>query len=249
MRNVALAIAAGVALFLILALGGLLSAFESLVPAVLVVVLAYYLLARRSFKQVETIFNEASKALTAMPPRLDLAISTLERAYAFAPWQYGVRSQVDTQIGVIYFLQQEFSKALPYLARSQSLGHWMGGAMLGVIHYKKKDHDAMRKTFDLVVKRAKGQGLAWNLYAYLLLQIGDRDGAQRLLAEGLKKTKNDPKVAEALLAVQNGKKIKMRSYKEQWYQFHLERPPLDQQQQQFMTGGGRISKIQRRGRW
>lgn len=246
MRNVALAIVAGVVLWALLFFTGLLSAFEAVAPGVIVVFLAYYLLARRTFKQVEAIFNNASKALTAVPPKLDLAIATLQKAYALAPWQFGVRSQVDTQIGVIYFLQQDFNKAMPYLQRSLTLGHWMGAAMLAVIYYKKKDHDAMRKTLDVVVKRAKGQGLAWSLYAYLLLQVGDREGAQRVLAEGVKKTKNDTKVAEALLAVQNGKKLKMRSYKEQWYQFHLERPPVDQQQQVM---GGRLSRIQRRGRW
>ena len=55
------------------------------------------------------------------------------------------------------------------------------------------------------------------------------------------------KVKEALLAVQNGKKIKMKAYKEQWYQFHLERPPVDQQQAAFMQG--KMGKMARRGRW
>jgi len=246
MRNVGLAIAAGVVFFALLFVTHLLSAYEAIVPGVLAAALAYYLLARRTFKQVEAVFNEASRSLTSMPPRLELAVSTLEKAYAFAPWQFGVRSQVDSQIGVIYFLQQEFKKAQPYLERSLSLGHWMGGAMLGVIHYKRKEHEAMKKTFETVLKRAKGQGLAWNLYAYLLLQLGEREAAQTLLGEAVKKTKNDPKVQEALLAVQNNKKINMRGYKEQWYQFHLERPP--QQQPTFMPGG-RVTKSERRGRW
>ncbi len=246
MRNLALAIAAGVLVFVLLAATRLLSPFEAIAPAVLVVFLAYYLLARRTFKKVEAVFTDASKSLQSMPPRLELAISTLEKGYAFVPWQFGVRSQVDTQIGVIHFLQKDFKKAQPYLERSLTMGHWMGGAMLGVIYYKRKENDAMRKTFDTVVKRAKGQGLAWNLYAYLLLQLGDREAAQKLLAEAVKKTKNDAKVKDALLAVQNNKKINMRSYKEQWYQFHLETPPP--QQAPFMPGG-RLTKADRRGRW
>jgi tetratricopeptide (TPR) repeat protein len=245
MWNVALAVVTGLLAFAVLLLSPL-TAYESTAPAVLVVIVAYFLLARRAFKKVEAIFNEASKSLTAMPPKLELAVSTLEKAYTLAPWQLGVRSQVDTQIGVIYFLQQEFKKAQPYLERSKNLGHWLGGAMLGVIQYKRKEHDAMRQTLDVVVKRAKSQGLAWTLYAYLLLQIGDREGAQKLLVTAVKRTKDDQKVKEALLAVQNGKKINMRAYKEQWYQFHLERPP--QQQSTFMPGG-RLSKLERRGRW
>jgi tetratricopeptide (TPR) repeat protein len=245
MRNLALAIAAGVIIFGLLFVTRSLSAFEAIAPGVLAVLVTYFVLARRSFKRVEAVFNEASKSLSAMPPKLELAISTLEKAYVLAPWQFGIRSQVDTQIGVIHFLQQDFKKAQPFLERSLTLGHWLGGAMLGVIQYKRKDNEAMRKTFDVVVKRAKGQSLPWNLYAYLLMQLGDRDGAQKVLVQALKKTKNDSKVQDALLAVQNGKRINMRAYKEQWYQFHLERPP---QQQGFMPGG-RLSKIERRGRW
>jgi len=245
MRNLGLALLAGAIVFALLFVTGLLSAFEAIAPGVITVFVSYFVLMRRTLKRVEAVFTEASKALASAPPKLDLAIATLEKAYVFGVWQFGVRSQVDTQIGVIHFLQQDFKKAQPFLERSLGIGYWLGGAMLGVIYYKRKDHDAMRKTFDLVIKRAKGQGLAWTLYAYLLTQVGDREAAQGLLATAVKKTKNDAKVQEALLAVQNGKKINMRTYKEQWYQFHLERPPA---QQAFMPGG-RMSKIERRGRW
>jgi tetratricopeptide (TPR) repeat protein len=248
MRNLVYALVAGLATFALFYFTGLLSAAESSAPAVLAVVIAYFVLARRSFKKTELIFTEAGKALQSMPPKLDLAISTLEKAYAIAPEQFGVKSQIDTQIGVIYFLQQDFNRALPYLRSSLSFGHWLGGAMLGVIHYKKKDHAEMKKTFEVVTKRAKKQGLVWNLYAYLLQQIGDNDGAQKVLIEAEKQTGKDAKVSENLLAVQNGKKVKMRGYKEQWYQFHLERPPADQQQQ-MVFGGGRLGKAARRGRW
>ena len=118
--------------------------------------------------------------------------------------------------------------------------------MLGVIYYKKKNHEEMRKTFTVVTKRAKKQGIVWNLYAYLLCQIGARDEALQILILGLKKTKEDTKIKDSLLNLQNGKKIKMKMYKEQWYQFHLERPPT-----QYAQGaaGGKLSKHQRRGRW
>lgn len=248
MRNLLYALGCGVLVFAALFLPNILNAPESAVPALIAVLVAYFVLARRTFKTLESVFAEAAKALQSMPPKIDLAIAGLEKGYALAPLQFGVRSQVDTQIGMIYFLQQEFNKAMPCLKRSLSFGHWMGGAMLGVIQYKRKDHAEMRKTMDMVVKKAKGQSLAWTLYAYLLTQIGDDNAAQRVLVEALKKTKDDSKVKDALLAVQNGKKIKMRAYKEQWYQFQLERPPVNHQQQ-LMLGGGRMSKAARRGRW
>tara|TARA_Y100001934_G_C12251123_1_gene725196 strand:- start:94 stop:834 length:741 start_codon:yes stop_codon:yes gene_type:complete len=246
MKNILFALGIGIAIFAVLYFPELLRLGEAIVPAVLASMIAYFVLARRAFKKVETIFGAASQFLQSPPPKFDLAIRKMEEAYALGPYQIGIKSQVDAQIGTLYFLQKEFNKALPYLQRSLGFGHWMSGAMLAVIYYKKKNHDEMRKTFEVVTKRAKKQGIVWNLYAYLLCQIGEKDAAQQILITALKKTKNDAKVQESLLNLQNGKKIKMKSYKEQWYQFHLERPPTQYQQAQV---GGKISKQQRRGRW
>ncbi len=246
MLNILYAILAGAAVFSALFFPGVLGLGEAIVPGILAVMIAYYLLARRTFKQVEGLVNVAANNLQSQPPRFELAIQGLEKAYQYNRVQFGVRTQIDSQIGVIYFLQKEFTKALPYLAKSTVFGHWLGVGMLAVIHYKKKHHDEMRKVLETVTKRGKKQSLAWNLRAYLLCQIGDRDAAQRILVEGLKKTKDDPKVKEALLQLQNGKKIKMRGYKEQWYQFHLERPPAQYQMQAMPMRGG---KAARRGRW
>ena len=181
-----------------------------------------------------------------MPPQFTTAVATLQQGYPIARQQLGIRSQIDTQIGVIYYLQQDFNKALPYLKKSSWLAHWVGGAMLSVIYYKKKNFEQMRKTMDWVTRRARKNGLAWNLYAYLLINIGDKGAAQRILTEGVKYAKDDPRVQEALLALQNGKKFKMRVYKDQWYQFHLEKPV-----QQLQTRGTtmQLGRAARRGRW
>ena len=245
MLNLLWALGSGLLLTAALRLLRLLSVAEAAVPGVLLAVAVYVVRARRSFRQVEAIFRHGNALLQRQPPNFARAIAHMEGAYALCRWQFGVRSQVDTQIGVLYFLQKEFSRALPYLKRSLLLGYWMGGAMLGVIYYKKHDHAQMRKTFEVVVRRAKKQSLAWMLYAYLLGQIGERQEAIKLLLQGQKTAGDDRRLAEALLALQNGQKIRMKSYREQWYQFHLERPPMQLQQAQ---GASRAFRQQRRGR-
>lgn len=246
MYNLFISIAACIFTTLALSLTGLLSLGEASIPGLLALVVTYFVLARRSFKQIERVFGHAMRSLQAVPPKMELAISTLEAARAVGKWQFGIESQIDSQIGTIHFLQQKFDKAFPYFNRSLNFGHWMAGAMLGVIHYKKKNHDEMKRVFEVVVKKAKKASLAWNLYAYLLQQVGDREAAQALLVRALKKTDDDPRVKESLLAVQNGKKIKMKAYKDQWYQFHLERPPM-QYQMAGAGGMGKVSKKARRG--
>lgn len=247
MINLVIALLVGAATTNVLFLTDLLSAGEASVPGIFAAFVAYFVLARRSMKRLEGTANKAMQAMQSMPPKLDLAIQTLESARPQAAWQFGIASQIDSQIGMIHFLNQKYDKALPYLEKSLSFGHWMSGAMLGVIHYKKKNHQQMKRVFEIVVRKGKRQSLAWNLYAYLLQQIGEADAAQKMLVKAASATKNDPKIKDSLLAVQNGKKIKMRAYKEQWYQFQLERPPT--QYQLVPAGGhGKISRKMRRGR-
>jgi len=246
MINTVLAFCCGIFVWGILFATHWLNFGEAVVPGVIALLVTYFLLARRTFKQVEKIALEAAKFLQNMPPKFDLAIQQLQKAYPLARFQIGVKSQIDGQIGMIYFLNRDFVKAMPYLQSAQLFGHWSGTAMLAVAQFKKKDYVAMKKTLEVVVKRAKTQSLAWNLYAYLLEEIGEKTEAMAVLVRAVKATKNDPKVQEALLCAQNNRRFKMRVYKEQWYQFHLERPPVEQHPSQMM---GRQGRMARRGRW
>jgi hypothetical protein len=222
-----------------------LSLAAALVPGALVGLITAMVLARRTFKQLEAVMMRGAACLQSMPPKPEQAIAIMQQAYPLAKRQFGIKSQIDAQIGIIYFLQREFGRAQPYLSRSLLFGHWMAGAMLGVIQYKKKDVAGMRRTFATVLRKAKNQGLAHSLYAYLLVQVGDRDGAQKVLSAAAAHTGADPRVKEGLLALQNGRKLKMRAYHEQWYQFHLERPPMAQP---MMQAGGKAQRMARRGR-
>ena len=239
MLNIVYSLGAGFLVFAALYFPRVLNAGESLVPAFIAAVAAMFVLGRSIFRQMEKLFAEAGKDLQAQ--RFDAAIKTLKSGYSLEKKQFGVRSQLDSQIGMIMYLRKEFKESIPYLERSRRLGHWLGVAMLAVAHYKKKDHEKMRETFELLVKRAKKQGLAWNLYAYCLSQIGDDAGAQAVLSRGAAVAKTDDRVKENLLNVQNGKKIKMRGYANEWYQFHLEAPPM-----QMMDGRSQFSARRRR---
>lgn len=239
MLNVVISLAIGAAVFFALWLPKLLKLGEALVPAFIVAIVALFVLGRKVFKELEATFAQAAKELQSQ--RFDAAIALLKSAYALNRRQFGVRSQLDSQIGMILYLRKDFSGAIPYLESARRLGHWLGVAMLAVAYYKKKDQARMRETFELLVKRAQKQGLAWNLYAYCLTQLGDDAGAQNVLARGVVKVKEDKRVQENLLAVQNGKKLKMKGYAEQWYQFHLEAPPV-----QTMDGRSMFSARRRR---
>lgn len=239
MLNILYSLGAGALVFAALYFPRLLNVGEALVPAFIAAIATMFVLGRAIFKRMEALFAEAGKDLQNQ--RFDAAIKTLKSGYALDKRQFGVRSQLDSQIGMILYLRKEFNESIPYLERSRRLGHWLGVAMLAVAYYKKKDHAKMKATFEHLTSRAKKQGLAWNLYAYCLSQIGDDAGAQAVLVRGDVATKGDKRVKENLLNVQNGKKIKMKGYADQWYQFHLEAPPM-----QMMDGRSQFSARRRR---
>lgn len=248
MKNLLFAIALGLAVFAGLFFPGWLRLGEAMVPGVFALMLAYFILARRSMKKFEAIVTAVGQKLQTPPPRFDQAIRALESCYPLGKEQFGIHSQIEGQIGTIYFLQKEFNKALPYLQSPTPalFGHWMTTAMLAVIQYKKRQHEQMQVTLKKVAKQAKKEALPWCVVAYLYTQVGENEKAQSTLADALAATKDDARVKDALLAVQNNKKIKMRVFKEQWYQFHLERPPAQYQQKQMPM---RMGKRARRGSW
>lgn len=239
MYNILLSLLAGVATFSLLYFTRLLSLGEAIVPSIIVFGVTMFMLGRRIFKQLEPLFERVGKELQQQ--RFDPAIAVLKSGYPLGKWQFGVPTQLDSQIGMILYLRKDFSAAIPYLSRSKRMGHWLGVAMLAVAYYKKKDMARMHEAFETLASRAKKQGLAWNLYAYCLTQLGKNEEAQAVLVRGDTATKDDKRVKDNLLALQNGKKMKMRGYAEQWYQFHLDAPP-----QMMMDGRSQFSARRRR---
>jgi hypothetical protein len=80
------------------------------------------------------------------------------------------------------------------------------------------------------VKYNRKESLLWNLYAWCLWKRGDGEEAMRVLNRGREVLKNDEKIESNLEALRNKKKMKMRGWKEMWYQFHLEAPPQPKMQ-------------------
>jgi hypothetical protein len=48
-----------------------------------------------------------------------------------------------------------------------------------------------------------------------------------VLARAVETNPTDEKLKSNMVALQNEKKLKMKAYSPEWYQFHLEKPPMD----------------------
>lgn len=240
MINLAIALVSGTVVTLIFgySLGATgFSIWYGIAPGLITAIGAYIFLARRIFKKVQDLASEAQQlAQGAQSPKsrnIDQAVKTLKQGYDYAKWQFLVQSQIDAQIGTILYSAQKFDQAENYL-KGAIAKNWVAKTMLGTLYYKKKKFDKMEEAFEEAVVANKKQALAWNIYAYCLWKSRKRDKAIEVLNRALEKI-DDERTESNLKALKNNRRMKMRKWGGQWYQFHLDKPP----QKQMRGGGGR----------
>ena len=239
MINLLVSLAAGAAVAAAILLGSSFGWAAAALPGAVAAVAAYLLLSRRTFKKLETLFEEAQKEIMAQ--KFERAIRTLEGGFALAPWQFLIRTQIHSQIGVLQYVRQEFDAALPHLEKSFSR-HWLARAMLATSRYRRRDLDGAMKVFEAAARANKKEGLVWAVYAWCLDKEGRHDEAVAVMGRAAKANPTDEKVKAVLQSLQNDKKLKLgKVYEEQWFQFHLERMP-----ETMGPRGGRRVVFQRR---
>jgi len=223
MYNLLISLAIGLAVSAALALGTELGIAAAIFPGLLAAAVAYFVLARRSWKRLEAIFDVMQREVQAQ--KFDKAVQTLQGGFALAPWQFLVASQLHSNIGILLYLRQDMDAALPHLEKSFSR-NWIARGMLGVTRYRRRDLGGMKKVLDDAVAVSKKEGVLWSAYAWILEKEGRHEEAIKLLGRAVAANASDEKLKSSLQALQNGKKLKLgKLYGEQWFQFMLERPP------------------------
>ncbi|HSM94063.1 MAG TPA: hypothetical protein VLT47_14390 [Anaeromyxobacteraceae bacterium] len=223
MYNLVISLAAGLAVGLAVALTTQLGAVAAIIPGLVVAVAAYLVLVRRSWKQLEAIFDGVQKELQAQ--RVDKALQLLQSGFRLAPWQFLVASQLHSNIGILHFVKGNDEAALPHLEKSFTR-NWIARAMLGVAKYRARDLAGMTRVLDEAVKVNKKEGLLWQVYAWILEKEGRHADAVSLLGRAVDANPADEKLKTSLQALQNDKKLKLgKLYAEQWFQFRLEAVP------------------------
>lgn len=193
-------------------------------PALVVFGAAYFLLTKNVSQKMEQAMMAIQREIQA--GRVDGAIKLLEdMKRRFGNMQFFAKATIDGQIGSIHFMQKKFKTARPYLENS-FVRLWNAKAMLGVLQGKDKDFDGMDETFERAAKYSPKQGVMWCTWAWIHWKAGHKDRAIGILTRGNEAIGEADEALKAnLLALQNNKKMKMKSYGDQWYQFHLEVHP------------------------
>lgn len=261
MYNLAISIGLGTVGFLLGWLGGN-TWVAGIFPAFIVLLASYFLLARRSGRQLEAIMRRAMAEVEALKPEKLAAIAQRTRSekavrdaqqaalqkvraimnegFALAPWQFLVASQLHAQIGALDYQEGNYAEARKHLEKTWTR-NWMAQVQLAAIDWREdRKAEALKR-----LEKAKGGGdkepLFWGVYAWMALESGDKDRALALVAEGQKKLPNNKPLGEFADAIRNQKRVQPRVFGDAWYQFfpeHITEAEKQAMAQRFMQPKG-----------
>jgi tetratricopeptide (TPR) repeat protein len=241
MLNLALSLLASVLVHLGLTLFAGVEPWIAGTAAIVTFFLLYFLMTRFIMKKIGILMEGAQRDLQA--GRAEKAVKALQGGFKYAKWQFYIKGQLNAQIGTILYLKRDFNEAFDYLQKG-FVRHWVAMGMLGICYMKRNKPEKMRDTFEKATAASRKEPMIWNLYAYCLEKIGQKDRAIAVMEKGIKKVGGNDTLQENLDLLKAGKKMKMQEFGDLWYQFHLEsQGTLIKQQTKAMQGR---RKIQRR---
>jgi len=234
MLNLAISLAATAAVFAVgtVVAGHWIAGFA---PAILVLLVTYFLLARRTSNRLQAVMEAAGKA--AQRQKLDEARRLLEEARPLGRWQFLVESQVEAQLGALDYILRDFKSARPHLEKAFSR-NWMAQGMLAAIDFRDGDVEAAAKRMEKVNLFARKEALYWGLYAYLHAESRQPEKALEILGRALKLLPRNEALKGMQQAVSNRKKLRMKDFGDTWYTFFPEQFPMRRAAQQAVQGRG-----------
>lgn len=208
-------------------------------PAVLVLGIVWFLLARRTGQRVQAVMATAMEHAQAQ--RMDDARRVLTEAMPLGQWQYLVTEQIELQLGSLDYLeaaglglQKQVTASKAAFANAKAhfevaakggwrrlLLGWQPTAMLACsLHREGRSDDALK----LLATASTGRTdpVFWGLYAWMLNENRRRDEALQVLGRGLKEHAKSPPLLTMQEALSNKKRPDMMPFGEQWYAFFPE---------------------------
>lgn len=234
MLTLIIALAAGVLVGLGLHYAAGLALMYVITAGALAAIALYFLAYRFVSKKIQAVMEVVQRDM--MANRVEKAIKTLESTNSYAKWLFFHKAMINAQIGSIYYLKRDFGKAFDHLQNGFTR-HWGAMGMLAICYMHKNKTAKMIETFNKAVMGTKKEPVLWELYAFCLDKVGEREKAISTLEKGLKKIKDHENMTANLAALQDGRKMKMQAYGDLWYQFHLEKQgAIIKKQTKAMTG-------------
>lgn len=228
MYNLLISLAITLGIFGLVA--ALMQPVAAIVPALFVFPLAMFLLARRTGKLVEA---ELSDLPTLLQARKVDEVKEIIRAARdrHGKWQFLLEGQLTGQLGMLDYMSLKFDEALPQL-ESGRWRDWTANTAIGCVHYRKGRYDKAWEAFEAAQKVGSKEAMVYVVHATLLTRRDDREGALKVLSEGLERIEGSKLLKTLKTNIANKKKLDTSDYPESWYQFF----PEDAQQMMNMRG-------------
>lgn len=213
-------------------------ALAGLIPALIAFIAAYFLLARRTGKQVEIVFKRAMEQLQGGD--MVAARVTMRQALVFGRWQFLVAAQVESQLGALSYLEAgslvmqkqitnskaKFTEAKLHLDKAWSRD-WRGRALLACCFHREGNTDEAVKAMAGAESGGSAEPLFYAVWAYILNEAKRRDESLQVVGRGLKSNPKSAALTAVRDAMANRKRPDFLAFGEGWYQFFPEQIPQE----------------------
>ncbi len=179
------------------------------------------LIVRRVGNRLQPELNRVRKNAEAR--HLDTAAEILESLLPLAKWVPGLTGQLRAQAGAI-IAQSDEAKARTHL-ESASRRNGDAQLLLASIAYRAGDTTAALDGLKAAAPYNRKHSLFNNTYAFLLNKEGRTGEAIAQLNVFLKKAPDHEATKNNLLRLQNGQKMSMRDFGNEWWALRFENPP------------------------
>ena len=228
-----------VGLIVFLGVGRWLPWWQALPPALGAVAASYVALYRAMRLRFETIIKGALSTLEPLHKEqkhldwdakqrkeiVEEALVKLRDGYQLSGWLFRVYPEIDNHIGrILYSFLLDLDGAKDFLERSAH-HNWRASVTLALIYLRRGEHGTVESLFEQVLHRHGKTDLIWLLYADALLRTKRADKATEVLRRGRDMCPANPQLIDNLVALENGKKLKLREFSEQWDMFWPDESP------------------------
>ncbi len=183
---------------------------------------SFVLISRAVARRIEPRFLAIQKQIQGN--QIPLAMNQLEGLMPLGRWQILLEGQLHAQLGMLAYATNDNERAEKHFAQA---GYRATEAQIAyaALLYRTNRWPKAREILDFAIRANKKQILPYHVYAWMLLEQGDRSGAIDKLLACEKIESGNESTKENLARLQNGKDLAMKRFGVLWWGLQLERPP------------------------
>lgn len=191
----------------------------AILPALLVMGLVMFVLARRTAAEVQA----ALAPIPALAEKREMGkIRALirETSDTYKNWQFFLERQLNGQLGMLDYMELKFDEALPKL--EGSFRDWSSTVAAACVHVRRERFDDAWRLFEDAASYAPKEAAVYQMWATLRARKGDRSEALQVLSTGIEAMGGHEGLKAMKKRVANKQKIDTDAFQMVWFQFFPE---------------------------